>query len=188
MNEKITKTQETYKSEPENLHKKTHNKETRPTIEGKKHDIHEIRKNIQELSTSKENFQNSKEKQPEEQETPKLHHHYLTKKIKLDRYKITLKYIRKNLPKRQQAFSKLIHQPMVESVSEIGSKTIARPSGILGGGIIALIISPIILFIAHKIGFEVPNSLIIILFVIGFIFGCFVEFLLSSVKRFHKNR
>lgn len=188
MGEKIIEEKEKYASKPEVSHETKHEEDLKLNTEINNHDIHKIRKNIKELSLSKENYQHSPEKQSEETEKPKIHYHYLTKKIKLERYKIMLEHVRKNLPKRQQIFSNFIHQSTLEAMSEIGSKTIARPSGILGGCFIALIASPIILFIAHKIGFEVPNSLIIILFIAGFIIGCLAEFTVSSLKKLLNKR
>lgn len=118
-----------------------------------------------------------------EESTKTNSYHYVTKKIKSERYNFTLDHLRKHLSPTNQIFSKLIHKPVVETVSEIGSKTIARPSGILGGGLLALSGGLFIFVIAKKIGFSMPASLFILLFLIGFLIGVLIEFLLKVARR-----
>ncbi len=110
---------------------------------------------------------------------------HVTKELKTIRYKETMRYVRRHLTKRERKFSSIIHAPTVEKVSEVGAKTIARPSGLLGGGLVALIGSIGTLYIARQYGFEVPNSLFMALFVIGFAVGVVAEFIVAgfSVRR-----
>lgn len=147
--------------------------------------IEHIRHNIDRVAEKAERTQ---EQQKTLEQQP-IHHHYVTKKIKADQYKITLASVRKNLPKSQQRFSSFVHQPVIEKISEVSAKTIARPSGILGGASFALFGSIFVLFVAHHIGFQVPNTIFIILFVIGFGAGILSELVLGSVGRLRpKNR
>ena len=83
--------------------------------------------------------------------------------------------------------SKFIHQKIIESVSEVGAKTIARPSGIIGGGLLALVGSLLVLVVARKVGFEVPYSLFAVLFIIGFVLGLIVEFTRNIFKKITKK-
>ena len=83
--------------------------------------------------------------------------------------------------------SKFIHQKIIESVSEVGAKTIARPSGIIGGGLLALVGSLLVLVVARKVGFEVPYSLFAVLFIIGFVLGLIVEFTRNIFKKITIN-
>lgn len=106
------------------------------------------------------------------------HHYYVTKHIKQDAYKQTLARTRKKLTKSDKTFSKIVHQKNIESISEVAANTVANPSGILGGGIVAFFGSSIVLFISRKIGFEVPPSIFIALFIVGFIVGFIIEKLL----------
>lgn len=143
--------------------------------------IEHIRANIEheaaKAEIAKEQLESSNEQQPE-------HHHYATKKIKSDQYKKTLANVRQELPKNQQKFSSFVHQPVIERVSEVGAKTLARPSGILGGALFALIGSLVITYIARHIGFEVPNTIFAALFLFGFLFGLFIEVLVAFANRF----
>lgn len=107
---------------------------------------------------------------------------YITKHIKDSRYQETLQAVRHHLTPTQKVFSRFIHQPTIETASEIGSKTIARPSGLLGGSLLSLLGSLTIVIIARRVGFSVPNSMFAILFIIGFGLGIVIELLLHRAK------
>jgi hypothetical protein len=113
--------------------------------------------------------------------------HNATKHIKNVRYKTTLTHVRHNLSPTQRVLSKIVHQSVIESISEIGAKTIARPSGLLGGGLIALIASLTVTIIARRVGFVVPSSIFAITFVGGFGLGLIVEAIFRSVKKSRKH-
>jgi hypothetical protein len=106
-----------------------------------------------------------------------------TKRIKTERYQLTMSQVRGHLSPTQKLASKIVHQPFIEAASEIGSKTIARPSGLLGGGLTALIGSLGIIIVAKRVGFEVPNSIFWVLFLIGFLLGMAIEFLFRKLKK-----
>lgn len=125
----------------------------------------------------------AKETQPRHEQQPS--HHYITKKIKAEQYRKTLKHIQEILPKRQQRFSAFVHQPTIERISEVGAKTIARPSGILGGALLALVGSLVVLYTARRIGFEIPNSIFAILFALGFVAGICFELATTLLKKLH---
>lgn len=103
------------------------------------------------------------------------------KKITLQR---ELTQIRRHLSKREQTLSKVIHQPVIRAVSEASSKTISRPSGLLGGGIMAFIGSTSYLLLAKNLGFSRYNyAAFLALFAIGFAFGVFLEFVVWAATR-----
>jgi hypothetical protein len=140
------------------------------------------RKTIEQEAVSKETplF----EKQAEQlNSTPQ----YTTKQIKNDRYRTTLIHVQKHLSPTQRAFSKIVHQPFIEAASEIGAKTIGRPSGILSGGLIALFGSLSIMIIARRVGFEVPSSIFAIFFVGGFLIGIIIEAVYHRFKKPSKH-
>jgi hypothetical protein len=88
-----------------------------------------------------------------------------------------LQQIRRRLPATQRALSKVIHQPAVRVTSEVVGKTVSRPSGILGGGLVALIGTSGYLYLAHHAGFAYNYTVFLLLFVGGFILGLVLEFL-----------
>lgn len=122
-----------------------------------------------------------------EKEKPKPTNLAITKATKKAAYKKTLRHVQRELPKRERAFSKVIHQPVIEKVSEVGGKTIARPSGILAGGICALIGSSVVLYMAKHYGFRYNFFLFILLMVVGFGIGLILELLWSSTKKLRKS-
>ena len=92
-----------------------------------------------------------------------------------------LQQIRRRLPKPQQALSKVIHQPIVRVASEFVGSTASRPSGILGGGLVALVGTSVYLYMAKHNGFSYNYTVFLILFVGGFLLGLILEFAVYSV-------
>jgi len=89
--------------------------------------------------------------------------------------KRTLTSIQKRLPAPERALSKFMHQPVVDAVSEIGGKTVARPAGILAGGIFAFLGTTVILYICKHYGYTYNFLLFAVLFIGGFALGLLVE-------------
>lgn len=97
--------------------------------------------------------------------------------------------IRRKLPAKDKALSKVIHQPVVRVVSEVAGKTLSRPSGLLGGGIVALIGTSLYLYIASSAGIQYNYFVFLALFVGGFALGLALElavFAATSSRR-HSN-
>lgn len=119
----------------------------------------------------------------EKENTSHSHHHVDQKKLKADAYRKTMNSVREKLSKPNQVFSKAIHNNTVEKISEVGGSTVARPSGILGGGIVALVGSAFLLYMAKQYGFEYNYLVFFLLFVGGFFIGMVGELLVRSVLR-----
>jgi len=100
----------------------------------------------------------------------------VSKELKSDSYKSTLESIRKKLPMRDRVMSRAIHQPAVEAVSEAASKTVARPSGLLGGSTIAFMGTALFLYLANHFGYSYNYTVLFVLFVAGFAAGLVLEF------------
>jgi tetrahydromethanopterin S-methyltransferase subunit G len=118
---------------------------------------------------------------------------FVPKSLKDMAEKRTLKQVRKNLPRSQRAFSHLVNQPVVDSVSEFSGKTIGRPSGLLAGSILAFIGSSIFLYIDKHYGYNYNFLLWALFFVGGFVIGLIFEVLVTlfrhsrSQKKFDGN-
>ncbi len=121
----------------------------------------------------------------EKESTAHAHHHTNQKELKADAYKKSMRHVRKQLSKPDRALSKVIHNKTVESVSEVSGKTIARPSGILGGGVFALAGSAFLLYMSKNYGFEYNYFIFFVLFIGGFFAGMFCELTLRYVFRKH---
>lgn len=160
---------------------KTHENDRQVKESEQNNSLLEARRTIEHLALPSE--KSGSEAKKDNQKTTE---HYITKKIKDEHYRQTLRRIQTHLTPKQKRFSSIIHNPKVEKISEIGAKTIARPSGLLGGGAISLIGSLVVIVIAKTIGFSVPNSIFAALFVVGFLAGLLVELILKSYPRKRK--
>lgn len=98
-----------------------------------------------------------------------------------------LMLIRRQLSLPARTLSKVIHQPVIRAVSEGASKTVSRPSGLLGGGLVALFGTSGYLYLAHHMGFSYNYGVFGLLFIGGFVFGLLLEWLVYlSLGRRHK--
>ncbi len=138
-----------------------------------------IRTRIESEAKSKKEHEHNKEKEKPAIEKPVL----INKELKDIAYRRTLKRTQNKLPAPARAFSKIIHQPAVEAVSEITAKTIARPSGILAGGIFAFLGSSLFLWVSKHYGYEYNFLLSALFFAGGFFLGLLIELILRSIKR-----
>jgi hypothetical protein len=88
-----------------------------------------------------------------------------------------LQQIRRQLPVPQRLLSKAIHQPVVRVASEAAGKTVSRPSGLLGGGLVAFLGTTSYLYLARHIGFTYNYLVFLLLLAGGFILGLALELL-----------
>ncbi len=89
----------------------------------------------------------------------------------------------------QRALSHVIHQPVMRVLSETASKTISRPSGLLGGGLVAFLGSSGYVYLAKHSGSAYNYLVFLLLFAGGFVVGLLLELVVytatSSVR--HRN-
>lgn len=107
----------------------------------------------------------------------------INKELKGMAYSRTMTRIRKDLPLPERAFSRIIHNRAVESVSELGAKTLARPSGVLMGGLFAFVGSSVFLWVSKYYGYEYNFLMFSALFIAGFFLGLALEFLFRLFKK-----
>ena len=97
-------------------------------------------------------------------------------------FKRELKTIQAKESAPTRALSKVVHQAAVQAVSETASKTVSRPSGLLGGGVAALLGSSVYLYLAYHIGFQYQPTVFIILLVTGFVIGLGIELIIRVLR------
>lgn len=90
---------------------------------------------------------------------------------------------RKRLSASSRVFSKVIHAPIIDKSSEVVGKTIARPSGMLGGAFIAFAGTSALLWITNHYGYEYNYLVVLMLFAIGLVAGLAFEGLLKLIRR-----
>lgn len=103
--------------------------------------------------------------------------------LKTNAYAQTLRTIQRRLPRAEQAFSKVIHNRRVEAASEFAAKSVARPSGILGGAICAFIGSALLVYLTRHYGFVYNYTMFILFFVGGFGVGLLAELVVRLIRR-----
>lgn len=102
---------------------------------------------------------------------------YVNKELRTMALQRTMLRVRKQLNPADRLLSKAIHNPAVEKLSEVGSKTVGRPSGLLGGGLAAAIGTTVYYYAARHYGYEYNFSVFLVLVAAGFIAGLAVEFI-----------
>lgn len=90
---------------------------------------------------------------------------------------------RKRLSAPDKLTSKIIHNPAVDAVSEFTAKTVARPSGMLGGAFFAFVGSSIFLWASNRYGYEYNYLVLAAMFVAGLVVGLAIEGIVTIVKK-----
>lgn len=100
----------------------------------------------------------------------------VSKKERNESYKRQLKDIRAEMPASQRAFSKVIHNPVVEKTSEVVGATIARPNAILTGAVVAFFAVLGTYLVAKHYGYMLSGFETIAAFIVGWIIGILYDF------------
>lgn len=147
--------------------------------------LHELRKTIDELPAAGGAKEALKASQAVFSPVQNGHVSKQLKKIALRR---ELKLIRQHLSPASRSVSRLVHQPVIRLVSEATDKTVGRPSGLLGGGLVAFLGTTTYFYLSKHIGFTYNYTVFLALFVGGFAVGICLEFLVwLAVGRYKKN-
>lgn len=96
--------------------------------------------------------------------------------------------IRRHLSPYGRAVSRIIHQPVIDTVSETSGKTIARPSGILGGGMVAFLGTLAYYYVTRHYGYSYNAFIFLLLLFFGFVAGWAIEMLWNIVKIGHSKK
>lgn len=107
----------------------------------------------------------------------------ITPKDKLLAYQQTVSVIQRGLPPMSRSFSKFIHQPNVERLSELSERTIARPSAQLAGGLIASLGLAIMLYFSRRNGFALSGSELLLFLLAGWSLGLGLEFVITKLAK-----
>ena len=112
---------------------------------------------------------------------------HVNRELKAITLRRELQQIRRKLPASQRALSQVIHQPAVRAISAAASNSVSRPSGLLGGGIVAFLGCTSYLYLAKHIGFSYNYFVFLLLFVAGFGVGLVLELAVWAVTRRHRQ-
>lgn len=100
----------------------------------------------------------------------------ISKKDRNASYKKTMSHIQSEMPPVNRAFSKAIHNPVVEKTSEVVGSTIARPNAIAAGAISAFVVSFLVYMIARYYGYPLSGFETIGSFIVGWILGILFDY------------
>lgn len=152
----------------------------RPDPEKHNHNIDKLQESIHKSATSTSEIDIDQHIQgnPSNQYMPGVQ-----RELKTNAYEQTIGRVRGDLSAAERAFSKLIHNKVIEPFSEAGARSVARPSGILGGGIAALIGSSAVLYMAKYYGFRYNFTVFFLLLGLGFLAGLIAELGLRFIKK-----
>ena len=109
-------------------------------------------------------------------------HSFVNHELKVMAYERVLTRTRKQLSRSSRVMSKIIHQPVVSAVSETAGKTVARPSGFLGGGLLALAGTLIYYYLTMHYGYEYQYSAFLLFLAGGFVIGWLAEALYRLLR------
>jgi translation elongation factor EF-G len=107
---------------------------------------------------------------------------FINYELKEIAYQRILKRARRHLPTYSRAMSRVIHQPLVDNVSEVVGKTVGRPSGIIGGGLMALVGTTIYYVLTRHFGYSYNPFVFLFLMIVGFIIGWSSEVIFKMLK------
>ncbi len=85
--------------------------------------------------------------------------------------------------REMRLLSKIMHNPVVDAISDVLASTIARPYGLLWGGILSTAATLLTLFICNFYGYEYNHLVGICAFFVGFVLGLAIELMMSLLKR-----
>lgn len=88
----------------------------------------------------------------------------------------TMSRVQKDMDPASRTFSKVIHNPVVDKVSNAVGNTVARPNIILAGALGALILGSALYMIAKNFGYVLSGFEAIGAFALGWAVGAIIEF------------
>lgn len=91
-------------------------------------------------------------------------------------YSAIIKQTQADLPAPSRAFSKVIHNPVIEKVSEVTGNTIARPNAMLSGAVFAFLLTLVVYLVARFNGYPLSGTETIAAFVVGWLMGNLYDF------------
>lgn len=106
----------------------------------------------------------------------KRRHGVVSKKERNASYKHHMKQLQSELTPSQRAFSKVIHNPIVEKTSEVVGSTIARPNAILSGAVLAFVLVLAVYVISRFYGYTLSGFETIGAFLVGWVLGILYDF------------
>lgn len=118
----------------------------------------------------------AEKKKGKEASPAKRRHGVVSKKEREVSYKHHMKQLQAELSPGQRAFSKFIHNPVIEKTSDAVGSTIARPNAVLSGAVVAFVLVLAVYVISKFYGYTLSGFETIGAFIAGWILGILYDF------------
>jgi hypothetical protein len=162
-------------------HQERLNKDRHENLERTAEQSHETSETLThealEQATSKEKDQTAQRTEKESDSKERRHDKIVPKSQRAAAYKKTMKQVQTELSPASRAFSKVIHNKVVERVSDAVGSTLARPNAILTGSVLAFVFTLIMFLVARYYGYPLSGSETIAAFALGWIVGLLIDYL-----------
>jgi flagellar biosynthesis GTPase FlhF len=136
----------------------------------------QARQKALETAISKEFKGKVVEKIKEQVPHPPHRSNQIDKKKLKESFKQTMTDMQTELSPGSRAFSKVIHNPIVETASDIIGETVARPNSILAGAFMAFALTLSTYLLAKRLGYALSGFETIAAFIIGWIIGAIYDY------------
>lgn len=100
-------------------------------------------------------------------------------------YDSIMREVQSQMSPAERNFSRFIHAPVVEKVSEATGKTIARPNAILAGSLSAFVLVLGVYLVARHYGYPLSGAETMVAFAAGWVLGILFDFLRLMVTGRH---
>jgi hypothetical protein len=167
----LSESKEQGKKSHENL--KEHTEKSPDEIEQIAHKVQEAAKSTEQL------LRDTQKEHDEKDDEPVIINH----ELKEIAYQRVLKRARRHLSPYSRTMSKVMHQPAIDTASEALGKTVGRPSGLIGGGLVAFLGTSAYYYISKHYGYSYNSFIFLALMAIGFVSGWLIEIIYKLLKR-----
>lgn len=96
-------------------------------------------------------------------------------------YNTVMREAQQHMSGPSRSFSKAIHNPVVEKVSDVAGSTVARPNAILAGSMSAFILTLGTFLIARYFGYPLSGAETIVAFILGWALGLLFDYFKAMI-------
>lgn len=160
----------------EKIEKKIDNHETSVELSPKDIESNTEKARTEALENAKSGETKTDEKEKPEKKSTSQRRGTINKKQREKSYKQTINHIQNELPSTSRAFSKVIHNKVVEKTSDFIGDTVARPNAILAGAFVAFVLTLLTYTVAKTIGYALSGFETIAAFILGWVIGIVYDY------------
>lgn len=109
--------------------------------------------------------------------SPERHKGPISKKERDKAFDATMREVQSQMSAPSRAFSKVIHNKVIEKTSEVVGNSIARPNAILSGAVCSFILVLAVYLIARTYGYQLSGTETIATFAFGWAIGLIYDYI-----------